>query len=214
MSKFKKFFGVAAVVAAAAGVIAYFMKKDRSVEPEFETPNDDEEFEQDLKDLFDDYKEEAPAAKATGEQPEETSTEAKSQPEENEKEETAEETSATKIAKQEEARGKESSGTGETCRDREQSGRNRCGSSHGRAEIITQKVKTETKQRHQNRDVAKLPKKTVIPEFCRSGHGGLFNCDRIIAPLIPGSIPPAGYPVEYRYHIPHARFSRSAPSRI
>ncbi len=87
MSKFKKFFGVAAVVAAAAGVIAYFMKKDRSVEPEFETPNDDEEFEQDLKDLFDDYKEEAPAAKATGEQPEETSTEAKSQPEENEKEE-------------------------------------------------------------------------------------------------------------------------------
>lgn len=65
MSKFKKFFGVAAVVAAAAGVIAYFMKKDRSVEPEFETPNDDEEFEQDLKDLFDDYKEEAPAAKAT-----------------------------------------------------------------------------------------------------------------------------------------------------
>ncbi len=103
MSKFKKFFGVAAVVAAAAGVIAYFMKKDRSVEPEFETPNDDEEFEQDLKDLFDDYKEEAPAAKATGEQPEETSTEAKSQPEENEKEETAEETPATKIAKQEEA---------------------------------------------------------------------------------------------------------------
>ena len=103
MSKFKKFFGVAAVVAAAAGVIAYFMKKDRSVEPEFETPNDDEEFEQDLKDLFDDYKEEAPAAKATGEQP------------------------------------------GETCRDREQSGRNRCGSSRGRAEIITQKVKTETK---------------------------------------------------------------------
>ena len=79
------------------------MKKDRSVEPEFETPNDDEEFEQDLKDLFDDYKEEAPAAKATGEQPEETSTEAKSQPEENEKEETAEETPATKIAKQEEA---------------------------------------------------------------------------------------------------------------
>ena len=105
MSKFKKFFGVAAVVAATAGVIAYFMKKDRSVEPEFETPNDDEEFEQDLKDLFDDYKEEAPIAKATGEQPEETSTEAKSQPEEeeNEKEETAEETPATEIAEQEEA---------------------------------------------------------------------------------------------------------------
>lgn len=100
MSKFKKFFGVAAVVAAAAGVITYFMKKDRSVEPEFETPNDDEEFEQDLKDLFDDYKEEAPAAKATGEQPEEASAEAKSQPEEkNEKEETP----ATEIAEQEEA---------------------------------------------------------------------------------------------------------------
>ena len=99
MSKFKKFFGVAAVVAAAAGVIAYFMKKDRSVEPEFETPNDDEEFEQDLKDLFDDYKEEAPAAKATGEQPEETSTEAKSQPEENEKEETAEENSCNQDRK-------------------------------------------------------------------------------------------------------------------
>ena len=79
------------------------MKKDRSVEPEFETPNDDEEFEQDLKDLFDDYKEEAPAAKATGEQPEETSTEAKSQPEENEKEETAKETPATELAEQEEA---------------------------------------------------------------------------------------------------------------
>ena len=104
MSKFKKFFGVAAVVAAAAGVITYFMKKDRSVEPEFGTPNDDEEFEQDLKDLFDDYKEEAPAAKATGEQPEEASAEAKSQPEEeNEKEETAEETPATEIAEQEEA---------------------------------------------------------------------------------------------------------------
>ena len=91
MSKFKKFFGVAAVAAVAAGVIAYFMKKDRPVEAEFETPDDEEDFEQDLKDLFDDGKEE-PAVHVVTNETEKPSEEAAA--EEPEAEKPSEETAA------------------------------------------------------------------------------------------------------------------------
>lgn len=100
MSKFKKFFGAAAVAAAVAGVIAYFMKKDRPVEAEFETPDDDEDFEQDLKDLFDDCKEE-PAVHVVTNETEKPSEEAAAEEPEEEKAPTAE--TAAPVSTEEEA---------------------------------------------------------------------------------------------------------------
>lgn len=57
MKKLGKLICFAAVVSAVAGGIAYLMKKDREkTVPETEEENGDS-FEEDLKDLFDDFKE-------------------------------------------------------------------------------------------------------------------------------------------------------------